>query len=154
VFVAEAQTLAKLRHSNIAAVIHAGQTLGAEPTPYLVMEHVNGGPDHPALSGVQALADKRLSLFQEILAAVAYLHSNDPHRPRGHQPTNVLFDNDLEASKVARLRHRPHDPKSRPSPARCRLVTPLAYSQSPTVRGENPHACAMTCTLSDLALRK
>jgi len=127
---------------------HAGQTLEQEPTPYLVMEHVNGGPI-TRMSGVQALAGQEAQLFQEILAARSVpAPANDRIVHGDIKPTKrtssimTMKHPKLLDFGIARMiqdagRHQ-HD---------AGLVTrgPMPV---PNKFVGNPHACAMTCTLS------
>jgi serine/threonine protein kinase/tetratricopeptide (TPR) repeat protein len=83
----EGSFLAKVTHSHIARLIDAGVTSSGQP--YLVLEYVDGRPidrycDEQAL-GIEA----RLTLFLEVLEAVAHAHANlIVHRDI--KPANVL----------------------------------------------------------------
>ena len=83
----EGNFLAKVTHSHIARLIDAG--VSASGQPYLVLEHVNGRPidrycDEQTL-GIEA----RLTLFLDVLEAVAHAHANlIVHRDI--KPANVL----------------------------------------------------------------
>jgi eukaryotic-like serine/threonine-protein kinase len=83
----EGNFLAKVTHSHIAHLIDAG--VSASGQPYLVLEHVNGRPidrycDEQTL-GIEA----RLTLFLDVLEAVAHAHANlIVHRDI--KPANVL----------------------------------------------------------------
>ncbi|HEX5788957.1 MAG TPA: serine/threonine-protein kinase [Woeseiaceae bacterium] len=87
----EAHYLARLTHPNIARLIDAG--VGADGTPFLILEYVDGQPidawcDARAL-GIEA----RLTLFLRVAEAVAHAHS----RLIVHsdiKPSNVLVTGD------------------------------------------------------------
>ncbi len=84
-FEQERQILARLDHPNIARLLDGGDS--AQGLPYLVMDFVEGK------DLVQATADftirQKLTLFQEILSAVAYAHRNlVVHRDL--KPSNIL----------------------------------------------------------------
>ena len=87
----EGNLLARLTHPHIAQLMDAGVREGGHP--YLVLEHVDGEPinrycDRKALS-----VDARLTLFLNVLAAVAHAHANFiVHRDL--KPSNVLVTND------------------------------------------------------------
>jgi eukaryotic-like serine/threonine-protein kinase len=89
-FGAERQTLAALQHPNIARMYDGGATPQGEP--YIVMEYVDGVP---ILNRCDAACsqDKRLALFADVCAAVAYAHNNlIVHRDI--TPSNVLVATD------------------------------------------------------------
>src|SRR5690348_9667304 len=69
-FQQERQILARLDHANIARLLDGGDERGV---PYLVMEFVEGRPLLEAAAGLSIPA--KLRLFQKILAAVSYAHS-------------------------------------------------------------------------------
>jgi serine/threonine protein kinase/Tfp pilus assembly protein PilF len=83
----EGTILARLKHPHIAHLIDAG--VSAIGQPYLVLEHVPGEPidrwcDNRALD-----VASRVGLFLDVLAAVAYAHSNlVVHRDL--KPSNVM----------------------------------------------------------------
>jgi serine/threonine protein kinase/tetratricopeptide (TPR) repeat protein len=83
----EGNFLARVTHSHIARLIDAGVTAAGQP--YLVLEHVDGRPidrycDEQALS-----IEARLTLFLDVLEAVAHAHANlIVHRDI--KPANVL----------------------------------------------------------------
>jgi non-specific serine/threonine protein kinase/serine/threonine-protein kinase len=87
----ERDTLARLKHKNIARLLDAGITV--EGTPYIVMEYIEGRPlseicDSPALS----LEDK-LRLMLQLCEAVAYAHRNLVLH-RDLKPGNVMVTGD------------------------------------------------------------
>ena len=83
----EGTILARLKHPHIAQLIDAGVSQVGQP--YLVLEYVPGEPidrwcDHRALD-----VASRVRLFLDVLAAVAYAHSNlVVHRDL--KPSNVM----------------------------------------------------------------
>jgi serine/threonine-protein kinase len=83
----EGNFLAKVTHAHIARLIDAG--VSATGQPYLVLEHVDGQPidrycDEKALG-----IDARITLFLDVLEAVAHAHANlIVHRDI--KPDNVL----------------------------------------------------------------
>jgi eukaryotic-like serine/threonine-protein kinase len=87
----ERQTLAQLRHPNIAQLHDGGETdAGA---PYIVMELVEGEP-LLAWAEAQGLArDARARLFETVCAAVAFAHRNLVVH-RDITPSNILVTRD------------------------------------------------------------
>ena len=86
-FQREGSLLARVRHPNISQLIDAGvSTLGQ---PYLVIEHVDGERiDHYCAEAQLGIAE-RVRLFLDVLAAVAFAHTNlIVHRDL--KPHNVL----------------------------------------------------------------
>ncbi|HEX5685909.1 MAG TPA: serine/threonine-protein kinase [Ideonella sp.] len=85
----EGSILARLTHPNIAHLLDAGVSDGGQP--YLVLEWVDGERidhhcDHQRLS-----VEQRLSLFDDVLAAVSHAHSHLVIH-RDIKPTNILVD--------------------------------------------------------------
>jgi eukaryotic-like serine/threonine-protein kinase len=87
----ERQILAQLDHNNIARIVDGGST--PEGLPYFVMDYVDGPSinqfctDH--VLGIRA----RLSLFQQVCAAVQYLHQHGVIHG-DLKPPNILVNND------------------------------------------------------------
>jgi tetratricopeptide (TPR) repeat protein len=87
----EGTILARLKHPHIAQLIDAGVSPVGQP--YLVLEYVEGEPidrwcDHQALD-----VASRVRLFLDVLAAVAYAHSNlVVHRDL--KPSNVMVSSE------------------------------------------------------------
>jgi serine/threonine protein kinase len=70
----ERQILARLDHVNIARIVDGGST--PEGLPYFVMDYVDG-PSINRFCAEHALGSRaRLALFQQVCAAVQYLHRN------------------------------------------------------------------------------
>ena len=107
-FAREGNLLARLSHPNIARLLDAGVTAGAQP--YLVLEYIDGVPIDVWCDQRSLSIEARLRLFLEVLAAVAHAHSN------------LILHRDLEAveysdhaerrSKTAGLRHWQADRRS------------------------------------------
>lgn len=70
----EQQILAKLRHPNIATLYDAGIT--KEGVPYFVMEYIEGVPVDEYVELNNLAVNDRLSIFSQVLEAVAYAHSH------------------------------------------------------------------------------
>jgi tRNA A-37 threonylcarbamoyl transferase component Bud32 len=85
----ERQLLAGLSHPYIARLLDGGET--EEGAPYLVMEFVEGRPLTDVAGGWPL--ERKLELFLEIAAAVAYAHRNlIVHRDL--KPANILVTSD------------------------------------------------------------
>ncbi|HLJ45050.1 MAG TPA: protein kinase [Bryobacteraceae bacterium] len=87
----ERQILASLQHPNIARLLDGGAL--DDGTPYLVMEYVEGKALTIWCREHHATIDERLSLFQQVCAAVDYAHRNlIVHRDL--KPGNILVMRD------------------------------------------------------------
>ncbi len=87
-FAREGNLLARLSHPNIARLLDAGVTAGAQP--YLVLEYIDGVPIDVWCDLRSLNIEARLRLFLEVLAAVAHAHSNlILHRDL--KPSNILI---------------------------------------------------------------
>ena len=87
----EGSILGRVSHPNVAQLLDAGVTAGGQP--YLVLEHVEGQPIDQYCDGKRLGIEERLSLFLEVLGAVAHAHSNlIVHRDL--KPSNVLVRSD------------------------------------------------------------
>jgi hypothetical protein len=88
-FAQERQALARLRHAHIARLLDAG--FGADGTPYLVTEYVDGLRLDRWCEREHADLDQRLRLFRAVAAAVAHAHQHlIVHRDL--KPPNILVD--------------------------------------------------------------
>lgn len=87
----ERQTLASLRHPNIAQLYDGGETEGG--SPYIIMENVDGLPLLQWVDAHDVDTDTRRRLFHDICSAVAFAHRNlIIHRDL--TPSNVLVTTD------------------------------------------------------------
>jgi serine/threonine protein kinase len=73
-FEQERNILASLEHPNIARLLNAGTT--ADKLPYIAMEYVEGLPIDDYCSKNSLNIRRRLELFREVCAAVAFAHRN------------------------------------------------------------------------------
>ncbi len=85
-FSQERALLARLNHPGIARLIDAGRKFGA---PFLVLEYVEGRPLLEYIAEHAPTVDQRIALFQQIVEAVSYAHSQlIVHRDI--KPSNVM----------------------------------------------------------------
>jgi hypothetical protein len=90
-FKQERQVLAALDHPNIARILDGGDT--PDGMPYYVMEYVEGLPLDEYCDRKRLAVSGRLRIFQQVCAAVDYLHQNSiVHRDL--KPSNILVSND------------------------------------------------------------
>lgn len=90
-FVREGTVLARLRHPHIAQLVDAGVAAGGQP--YLVLEYVEGERIDRYANRCALDIEARVRLFLDVLAAVAYAHSNlIVHRDL--KPSNILVTAD------------------------------------------------------------
>lgn len=90
-FARERRLLAGLHHPNIARLIDGG--VAADGRPYMVMDYIDGQPIDIWVRENGADLAKRLALFRDICAAVAYAHANlVVHRDL--KPSNIMIDSD------------------------------------------------------------
>src|SRR5689334_14000298 len=83
----EGTTLARLTHPNIARLIDAGVADGGQP--FLVLEYVEGRRIDAYCNEEGLSPERRLELFQQVLAAVGHAHANlIVHRDI--KPSNIL----------------------------------------------------------------
>lgn len=89
-FAREGQILARLSHPHIARLLDAGLT---DPTrqPYLVLEYVDGAPITNYCEKQQLGLQARVTLFLDVLAAVAHAH-NRLILHRDLKPSNIMVD--------------------------------------------------------------
>ncbi len=88
-FLEEGRILASLNHPNIAHLVEAGQ--GADGSPFLAMEYVDGKPVDRWCVQHDASMRKRIELFIKICAAVEYAHASLVIH-RDLKPGNILVD--------------------------------------------------------------
>jgi serine/threonine protein kinase len=90
-FKREGKILGQLRHPHIAELLDAGMTSGGHP--FLVLEYVNGEHIDRYCDRHMLDVEARISLFLDVLAAVAHAHANlIVHRDI--KPSNVLVASD------------------------------------------------------------
>ncbi|MCU0952410.1 MAG: serine/threonine protein kinase, partial [Burkholderiaceae bacterium] len=87
-FAREGRLLARLAHPHIARLLDAGV---ADSQPYLVLEYVDGAPIDRWCDAQSLDIRARLSLFLDVLAAVAHAHSHLVLH-RDLKPSNILVD--------------------------------------------------------------
>ena len=93
-FKREGAILGRLSHLNIAELLDAG--VAANGQPYIVLEYVEGQPIDRYCDAHKLDVRSRVSLFLDVLGAVAHAHANlIVHRDI--KPTNVLVSNDGQA---------------------------------------------------------
>lgn len=88
-FARERDFLAQLQHPHIARLYDAG--ISADGQPFLAMEYVPGQPIDVSCDILHLGLDARLTLFQQVLDAVAYAHQQLVLH-RDLKPGNVLVD--------------------------------------------------------------
>jgi tetratricopeptide (TPR) repeat protein len=93
-FASERNILAELSHPNIARLYDAG--FSADGQPYLALEYVAGEPLTAYCDEHRLDLRHRLQLFQQVLGAVQYAHSNLVIH-RDLKPTNVIVGHDGRA---------------------------------------------------------
>ncbi|MFI0941104.1 protein kinase [Streptomyces sp. NPDC021020] len=92
----EAQSVAKLNHTNIVSVFDSGEdTIDGQVVPYIVMEYVEGRPLGDVLAADVAQygampADKALKIVGDVLAALAVSHEMGLVH-RDIKPGNVMI---------------------------------------------------------------
>ena len=87
-FEEERQTLARMQHPSIIAVLDAGTTDGG--SPYFVMERVEGQPVTRYCDQRKLSITERVALFQQICLAVPYAHQKAVLH-RDLKPSNILI---------------------------------------------------------------
>jgi len=132
----ERQTLARMKHPNIAQLIDSGTT--SQGLPYIVMEYIDGPRITEHARELKLETNARLILFLSICSAVDYAHRNFVIH-RDIKPGNILVDPEgvpklldfgickLLAESVSDL--NPNETASRV------LMTP-SYASPEQVRGE------------------
>ena len=87
----ERQILARLDHVNIARIVDGGST--SNGLPYFVMDFVDGPSINKFCTEHALNVRPRLALFQQVCAAVQYLHKNNVIHG-DLKPPNILVGND------------------------------------------------------------
>lgn len=137
-FQAEGRILASLSHANIAQLLDAG--VMDNGTPYIVMEYVDGMSITTYCERNNLSIRERLTLFQEVCAAVHHAHSNLVLH-RDVKPGNILVTRDgrvklLDFGIAKLLEGRVDDEAARDhTRTGARPMTP-AYASPEQVRGE------------------
>jgi eukaryotic-like serine/threonine-protein kinase len=90
-FEREGGILARLTHPHIARFLDAGVTPGGQP--FLVLDLVSGEPIDRYCDERRLDVDRRLALFDDVLAAVAHAHSHLVVH-RDIKPSNILVEAD------------------------------------------------------------
>ena len=93
-FASERDILAELSHPNIARLYDAG--FADDGQPFLALEYVAGAPLIEYSDQQRLDVCQRLRLFQQVLRAVQYAHSNLVIH-RDIKPSNVIVGNDGRA---------------------------------------------------------
>jgi serine/threonine-protein kinase len=88
-FLRERQTLANLKHPNIARLLDGGST--DDGLPYLVMEFIEGIPITDYCDKNSLTIKQRLEIFRTVCDAVQYAHQNLVVH-RDIKPGNILVD--------------------------------------------------------------
>lgn len=88
-FAREGRILARLSHPNIARLLDAG--VDEHRQPYLVLEYVDGQPLDRHCDTLGLDLQRRLALFEDVLAAVAHAHTRLILH-RDIKPGNILVD--------------------------------------------------------------
>ena len=103
-FLTERRVLAGLVHPHIARLLDAGTADlgGLSPTPYLVMEAVEGRSITAHVAETRPPLDERLRLFGQVCEAVAFAHGRlVVHRDL--KPSNILVEDGPEGPRVKLL---------------------------------------------------
>lgn len=85
----EAETLARLRHPNIAAIYEGGR--GDDGQPFFAMELVRGVPLTDYVEGGALPRRARLAVFIQVCSAISYAHQRGVIH-RDIKPSNILVD--------------------------------------------------------------
>ena len=93
----EAQSMARLVHSNIAQVVDVGLDGDA---PYLVMEYVDGSSLAQRIAAARLTPTEALYVIEEIAKALQFSHQHGVIH-RDLNPRNVLVSPDLSVVKLA-----------------------------------------------------
>ncbi len=99
---AEFEAWSRLEHPNIVRAYELGLS-GSGPlragTPYLVLEHVSGGPAHQMLQAGRVEAPLAESVACQVLAALEHVHASG-YLHRDLKPGNVLVDSGRRRLKL------------------------------------------------------
>ncbi len=90
-FEREIELVAKLKHSNIIAIFHSGQT--ASGMAYCVMDYISGRRLDEHVREEALGIDSVIGLFRDICRAVSYAHQKGIIH-RDLKPSNIIVDHD------------------------------------------------------------
>ena len=90
-FEREVELVASLKHPNIVAIFHSGQT--ADGRPFCVMDYVRGVPLTAYVREQKLTLEEALKLFGRVCEAVQYAHQKGVIH-RDLKPSNILVDVD------------------------------------------------------------
>jgi serine/threonine-protein kinase len=143
---AERQTLARLKHANIAQLHDGGET--RDGAPYFVMEYVEGLALNSYLSTINPPTDECLRIFHDMCKAVAYAHRNLVIH-HDLSPANALVSKDGVVKLIDFGISNTLDARSGDEPAAAhqsalRRTMTKGYAAPETMRGEP------ATTLSDI----
>ena len=133
----ERQILANLNHPNIARLFDGGTT--KDDSPYFVMEYIEGEPVQDFIESHKYDLRRKLELFLQICAAIAYAHDKQIIH-RDIKPSNILVTDEgtpkLLDFGIAKILDPDLIQESvMPTGTQMRLMTP-EYASPEQVRGE------------------
>jgi serine/threonine protein kinase len=146
-FLQERQILATLDHPNIARLLDAGRL--AHGQPFLAMEYVDGRPID--VFAAELPIRKKIGLFLEVCAAVAYLHRHlVVHRDL--KPNNILVTADGEPKLLDFGIARLLDASADATATAMRMLTP-SYASPEQITGGNVSTATDIYSLGALLYR-
>ncbi|MDQ4120389.1 MAG: protein kinase [Acidobacteriota bacterium] len=133
----EREVLAELNHPNIARLFDGGTT--DDGLPYFAMEYIEGKPLKEFCDDQKLNLEERLTLFQKVCSAVAYIHRNFIVH-RDIKPSNILVTSEGEPKLldfgIAKLLASDIDERTLTlTQAENRMLTP-EYASPEQIRGE------------------